>query len=137
MTDRPNTQDFPSAEADVQEITALITAIETGFNDKDPAVLDGVFAADAVVVAPDGTMLRGWDELFAYHKTRLSGPANGWRISTSVLDVGFLGATSAIVQVRQDMTTPDGGFSNHGTAVAKKVNGVWWLCSFHNTRIVA
>ncbi|MGW5266510.1 SgcJ/EcaC family oxidoreductase [Microbispora sp. NPDC004025] len=135
MTERPNAYHFSADEHDIRQIERLVRDIEVGFNGKDAAVLDGRFTADAILTVPDGTMLRGWDELFAYHTARLTGPVSDWSTRLSILSVSSLSTDIAVVHVRQDTTTPDRAFSNHGIIVAVKKDDSWWISAMQNTTV--
>ncbi|MEU4510357.1 SgcJ/EcaC family oxidoreductase [Nonomuraea wenchangensis] len=119
----------------MRQIEGLVRDIEAGFNGKDAAVLDGRFTADAILTVPDGTTLRGWDEIFAYHRARLAGPVSDWSTRLSTLSVSPLSPEVAIVHVRQDTTTPDRAFSNHGIIVAVKKDDAWWSSAMQNTNV--
>jgi len=95
-----------ATEQDRRELEQLIARIETGFNRKDAAVLDGPFSGDAVVIVPDGTILRGWPDLFDYHTARLSGPIADWTTRIRILDVSIPTPNLAVLHIRQDTTTP-------------------------------
>lgn len=132
---RPGVHTYPVGELERAEIHALVADIDDGFNRKAPELADRPFAADAVVVVPDGRIIRGWDELFGYHTGRLAGDASTWKIRTTVLGVLMPGPDTAIVHTRQEMTTSAGGFANHGTLVAVRRDGRWWIAAFHNTNV--
>ena len=136
MRERPNAQEFPANEQDVTQIEDLFAELEAGFNQKDAAMLDRPFTADAVVVAPDGTMVQGWDELYAYHTARLEEPASDWHTTFSVLNVRFLSQRIAVVQTQQNTTTPEREFTNHGTAVMTKKDEEWWISTIQLTTVV-
>ncbi|WP_280264047.1 SgcJ/EcaC family oxidoreductase [Nocardia wallacei] len=133
---RPAAYGPPVTEQQLRELEELVASIETGFNDKDAAVLDGRFTRDAVVIVPDGTTLRGWDELFAYHTARLRGPVADWTTRIHVVGAHALGPDTAVVHMRQRTTTPQGDFSNHGTAVVVRRDGAWWFAALQNTNVV-
>lgn len=135
MTARPHAYRPATDEQDVRDLEEVVADIEAGFNRKDAALLDGRFTADAILTVPDGTTLRGWDDLFAYHTARLAGAVRDWSTRVSVLDMGFLTAEIAVVQVEQHTTTPDRAFTNHGTIVAIKKEGAWWISAMHNTNV--
>ncbi len=135
MSDRPNAFSAVADEADAVQLQELITGIVEGFNRKDAELLDARFTADAVLVAPDGRMVRGWDELFAYHTERLAHAVVDWSTDISILSVNRLSSDVAVVHVRQDTTTPDRAFSNHGTVVTIERDGKWWIAAFHNTTV--
>ncbi|GAA2681579.1 SgcJ/EcaC family oxidoreductase [Nonomuraea recticatena] len=137
MTERPYAFHLPADEHDVRRIEELVAQLEAGFNRKDAATLDGPFTRDAAVTAPDGTTLRGWDELFAYHTARLAGPVSDWSTHMSVLRVSPLSPEIAVVHVRQDTTTPDRTFSNHGLLVVTKKDRTWWISAMQNTNVTA
>ncbi|MEW2354218.1 SgcJ/EcaC family oxidoreductase [Spirillospora sp. NPDC029432] len=133
---RPDVHTTPVGEHDLAELQALVLELQEGFNRKEARVLDRPFAADAVVVVPDGTMIRGWDELFAYHTARLATAASTWKMRSETLSVVMPGPDTAVVHFRQEMTTPNGDFANHGTAVAVRRDGRWWIGALHNTNVV-
>ncbi|MFG3705464.1 YybH family protein [Micromonospora sp. NPDC047670] len=137
MSDRPNAYHSPADEADVKQLEELIAGLEDGFNRKDAATLDGRFTADAVLIVPDGTVLRGWTELYEYHTGRLAGAVSDWSTRFSVLSVSQLSPEVAVVHVKQDTTTPDRSFSNHGTVVTVKMDGEWWISAMQNTNVLA
>ncbi|MGK5628995.1 SgcJ/EcaC family oxidoreductase [Streptomyces sp. URMC 123] len=137
MTERPTAARPMPDERDARAIEEVIASLEEGFNAKDAAILDRWFTADAVTIVPNGTILRGWDELFPYHSARLAGPVKDWSTAFSVLDIAFLGPDTALVNTRQETTTPDGGFANHGTCVLVRKDGQWWLAAMHQTNVVA
>ncbi|MEV4009849.1 SgcJ/EcaC family oxidoreductase [Nonomuraea angiospora] len=136
MIERPNAYHAITEEHDVRQIERLVADIETGFNRKDAAVLDRRFTADAILTVPDGTTLRGWDELFAYHTARLAGPVSDWSTRLSILSVSPLSTEIAVVHVQQDTTTPDRAFSNHGIIVAVKKDDSWWISAMQNTNVM-
>lgn len=136
MTARPEVHTTPVNDQDLAKLQALVADIEDGFNRKEAAVLDRPFSADAVVVVPDGRMIRGWDELFAYHTDRLANVVSTWKTRISVLSAVMPGPDTAVLHFRQETTTPDGGFANHGTVVAIRRDGRWWIGALHNTNIV-
>lgn len=135
MTDRPTVHGPLAAEQELRDLERLIVQIETGFNEKNPAVLDGPFSGDAVVIVPDGTVLRGWHNLFEYHTARLGGPVTGWTTRIKILDVSSPAPDLAILHIRQDTTTPHGAIANHGTVVAVKKEGTWWIGAMQNTNV--
>ncbi|TDB79825.1 SgcJ/EcaC family oxidoreductase [Micromonospora sp. KC721] len=135
MNERPAVYQVPADERDVRELEQLVAQIEIGFNHKNPAVLDGRFTDDAVLVVPDGTVLRGWDDLFAYHTARLTGPVKEWTTRIAVTAVLPLRTDVAVVHVRQDTSTPQGTFGNHGTIVAVKKDEAWWIAAMQNTNV--
>ncbi len=134
---RPLAGTLPVDETDDAALRALVRDIETGFNDKRPDVLDGAFTDDAVVVVPDGTLIRGWEALYAYHTQRLSSVVHDWRIHVSVLGLTRIDQDTAIVHMRQDMRTPERSFANHGILVAVRRDGRWWIGAHHNTNVRA
>jgi uncharacterized protein (TIGR02246 family) len=99
-------------------------------------MLDRPFTADAVVVAPDGTMVRGWDELYAYHTARLEEPASDWYTTFSVLNIMFPRRNIAVVHTQQNTTTTEREFTNHGTSVMIKKDKEWWICTMQLTTVV-
>lgn len=125
MTTRPTVYGPAVAEQDRRDLKRLLAQIETGFNRKDAAVLDGPFSDDAVVIVPDGTVLRGWSDLFDYHTARLNGPVTGWTTHIEIMDISSPAPGLAILHLRQDTTTPQGTFVNHGTVVAVKKDDTW------------
>ncbi len=135
MTGRPSAYTVPVDEHDARRIEELVARVEDGFNRKDAATLDGPFTRDAVVTVPDGTTLRGWDDLFAYHTARLAGPVNDWNTRMSVLDVRPLSPGVAVAHVRQDTTTPDRTFGNRALLVVVEKDGTWWICAMQNTTV--
>ncbi|WP_067830532.1 SgcJ/EcaC family oxidoreductase [Actinomadura kijaniata] len=135
MSQRPTAYTASVNDKDAAQIRELIATIETGFNAKDPMVLDGGFTADAVVTVPDGTVIRGWDALFAYHTGRLANAAADWRIAVAVTEIRPLTPDLAVVLFEQRMTTPDRTFANHGTAVVTRRDGAWWIAALHNTNV--
>lgn len=138
MVDRPYAGDEITLGADdSRQIAALVAGLADGFNRKDADVLDRQVAADAVMVAPDGTLLRGWDDLYAYHSARLAGPVVEWHTAFTILSVTPLSPDVAVVHTRQDTTTPDGGLSNHGTCVVTRRDGAWWIAAMHSTNLAA
>ncbi|MFI6444220.1 YybH family protein [Kitasatospora sp. NPDC050543] len=136
MTKRPDVLDHTADPQDREAILELLAGVEAGFDRKDAALLGRGFAADAMVVVPDGTVLRGWDELNAHHLRRLGGPAREWRMVLTTLDLRFLGADAAVVLFRQEMTTPERLFANHGTATVVRRDGRWWIAALQNTNVV-
>lgn len=135
MSERPHAYLAHVDATDTAQLEALVATIEEGFNRKDATILDGRFTADAVLVVPDGTVLRGWTELFAYHGARLDGPVRDWTTRLSVTGIGRPGPEVAVVHVRQETTTPDRSFANHGTIVAVKRDGAWWIAAMQNTNV--
>ena len=135
MTSRPTAFTTPLGDEDVAELAGLLADLETGFNDKVADVLDRPFTADAVVVVPDGTVIRGWDDLFAYHTARLATAVATWTTRVMVLSASSPGPDTALVHFRQETTTPGGGFANHGTAFAVRRDGSWWISALHNTNV--
>ncbi|MFD0898940.1 SgcJ/EcaC family oxidoreductase [Actinomadura sediminis] len=125
----------PVDGADLAALRRLVTDIEDGFNGKRAAILDRPFAADAVVVVPDGTMIRGWDDLFAYHTARLAGPVADWRTRVTLLDAVSPSPGTAVLHLRQETTGPDLAFANHGTVVAVRRDGAWWIGALQNTNV--
>jgi uncharacterized protein (TIGR02246 family) len=87
------------------------------------------------MTVPDGTTLRGWDEICAYHTARLAGPVSDWSTCVTVVSVNSLSAGTAVIQMKQDTTTPDRSFSNRGTIVAVKKDGQWWISALQNTNV--
>ncbi|WP_171074280.1 SgcJ/EcaC family oxidoreductase [Nonomuraea basaltis] len=136
MKMRPRAYRLPADAQDVRHLEELVADIEAGFNRKDAAVLDGRFTADAILTVPDGTTLRGWDDLFAYHTARLAGVVRDWSTRISVLSVSPLSTDIAVVQVEQHTTTPERAFTNHGTIVAIKKERRWWISAMQNTTVV-
>lgn len=137
MSERTTVFTGAVADGDTAQIRELLGTIETGFNAKDPAVLDGGFTADAVVTVPDGTVIRGWDALFGYHTERLAKVVAEWRITVEVGEIRGLADDTAVALFEQRMTTPDRTFANHGTAVTVKRDGRWWIAALHNTNVAA
>ncbi|MGW1998068.1 SgcJ/EcaC family oxidoreductase [Embleya sp. NPDC001921] len=135
MTARPSVYGPAVSGQDRRDLEQLIAQIETGFNQKDPAVIDGPFSDDAVVIVPDGTVLRGWSNLFEYHTARLNGPVTGWTTRITMTDISSPAPDLAILHLRQDTTTPQGAFANHGTAVAVRKDGAWWISAMQNTNV--
>ncbi|MFB4315811.1 SgcJ/EcaC family oxidoreductase [Actinomadura sp. 21ATH] len=124
-------------EADLARLRRLVADLEDGFNRKRAAVLDRPFAADAVVVVPDGTLIRGWDDLFAYHTARLAGAVADWRTRVTLLDAASPNPGTAVLHLRQETTGPDLAFANHGTAVAVRRDGAWWISALQNTNVAS
>jgi uncharacterized protein (TIGR02246 family) len=137
MPDRPKVYDVTADDRDVSEIEEVIAGLSAGLNHKDAVLLDRSFTADAIMVAPDGTMVRGWEDLYAYHSTRLGGPAGDWQTAYTILDMMFLSHDVAIVHTRQDTTASDRRFANHGSFLMTKKNRSWWICSMQSTTVVA
>ncbi|WP_433336819.1 YybH family protein [Spirillospora sp. CA-294931] len=135
MSVRPSVREIPG-EGDLKELRELVAELAEGFNRKEAAVLDRPFAADAVVVVPDGRIIRGWDELFAYHTARLAEVVSTWTMRQSVLSATMLGPDEAVLHIRQEMATPEREFANHGTVVASRRDGRWWISALHNTNVV-
>lgn len=132
---RPSAITEPPGESDEAALRALVRDIETGFNEKRPDILDHAFTEDAVVVVPDGTLIQGWSDLVAYHTRRLSSVVHDWRIRASVLGITRVDRDTAIVHMRQNMLTPERSFANHGTIVAVRREGRWWIAALHNTNV--
>ncbi|MGK8522852.1 YybH family protein [Nocardia asteroides] len=135
MSDRPSAFSAVTDETDAEQLQELISGIVEGFNRKDAEILDARFTADAILVAPDGRMVNGWDELFAYHTERLAHAVVEWSTDMSILSVHQLSSDVAVVHVRQDTTTPERTFSNHGTVIAIRRDGKWWIAAYHNTTV--
>ncbi|MEU0538730.1 SgcJ/EcaC family oxidoreductase [Nocardia sp. NPDC005978] len=135
-TERPEVFTAAVSAEDRAQLHALITHLEDGFNSKEAAVLDRPFARDAVIVVPDGTLIRGWDDLFAYHTERLANAASTWKTQIRMLSVAMLDRDTAVAHFRQDTTIHGGAFANHGTFVAVRRSGAWWIAALHNTNIL-
>lgn len=125
----------PVNERDATELRALVATVEDGFNRKRADIADRWFTSDAVVIVADGTIIRGWDDLFAYHTSRLASAASAWRMRMTVLGMSHIAVDTAVVHFRQDMDTPNGTFANHGTLVAVRRDGRWWISALHNTNV--
>ena len=122
---------------DVAEaVTAVLASIQWGFNAKAPGTSSGGFAADAVVVSPDGRRTAGSGDLASYQQLRLSGPASLWRMQQHVDALTLVDPDTVIADLHQEMETPDGSFTNRGTAVLVRRAGAWWIARFHNTRVL-
>lgn len=135
MTKRPAAQTETVADDDVREIEQIFAILEAGFNDKDAGVADSRFTSDTVLTTPAGEVVSGWDDLYAYHVERLTGPAADWHISIHVVSIVPVAPDVAVVRMKQDMTMSHGSFVNHGTAVMVKRNGNWWIAAMHNTNV--
>jgi uncharacterized protein (TIGR02246 family) len=135
MTRRPAALTTPLDDEDVAALAGLLADLENGFNQKAAAVLDRPFTADAVVVVPDGSVIRGWDDLFAYHTARLATAVAAWTTRVVMLSASSPGPDTALVHFRQETTTPSGGFANHGTVLAVRREGSWWIGALHNTNV--
>ncbi|MFC6963177.1 YybH family protein [Halocatena marina] len=136
LLDRPTAQQSPTNEQAVTQIEERFVTLETGFNQNDPTMLDRLFTADAVVVVPDGTVVRGWEEIYAYHTARLESPANNWHTNYSIPIIMFPNEDIAVVHTRQTTTTPERTFTNHGTSVMIETDDEWWICAMQNTNVV-
>ncbi|MGV9413572.1 YybH family protein [Nocardia sp. NPDC003693] len=134
-TERPEVFTTSVSDDDRAQLHSLIADLEDGFNSKRADVLDRPFARDAVVIVPDGTLIRGWDELFAYHTARLANVVASWTTRVRVLSVAMLDQDTAVVHFKQETSTPDRVFANHGTVVAVRRGGAWWISALHNTNI--
>jgi uncharacterized protein (TIGR02246 family) len=133
--DRPSAAIGAVPDDVAEAVTAVLTSIRSGFNAKTPGTSMGGFLADAVTVSPDGRRTSGERELTEYHRHRLTGPARRWRIQQEVQQIIQVDQDTVIADVHQAMETPDGGFTNRGTAVLVRRAGEWWIARFHNTRV--
>lgn len=64
---------FHDDDKKVADIREVFAGLERAFHAKDTEKFDSHFTADAVFVTPAGTMLRGWEEICAYHEENLGG----------------------------------------------------------------
>lgn len=118
-----------------EDVADLIDQLVTGFNAKRPDATSAIFTEDGSVVTPPGQVVRGRDELREDQAMRLGGPAADWEISAEVEHLDAVTDDVVLAQVRQDMTTPGGPFSNIGTVVAVRDGDAWRVVRYHNTRI--
>ncbi|MCZ2849095.1 SgcJ/EcaC family oxidoreductase [Modestobacter sp. VKM Ac-2978] len=132
--DRPRAAIGPVPDDVAAAVTAVLAGIQSGFNAKTPGTSMGGFLADAVSVSPDGRRTSGADELTEYHQHRLTGPARHWRIQQEVQQLALVDEDTVVADVHQRMQTPEGDFTNRGTAVLVRRAGEWWIARFHDTR---
>ena len=117
-------------------VTAVLSGIQSGFNAKAVGLTSGGLAADAVVVSPDGRRNAGIGDLVSYQQQRLTGPARDWRIVQRVDQLVLVDRDTVLADVSQTMETPEGSFTNRGTALLVRRDGAWWIARFHNTRVL-
>jgi len=86
------------------ELATLRTAYVDAFNKKDAAAVTAMYAPNAVMILPDGTMLTGKTEI----GKRMADEAKGWPHAVVKSDtVRVYGATA--VDIGQWVTHPEGG----------------------------
>lgn len=54
------------------------------------------------MIVPDGTVLRGWSNLFECHTARLNGPVTGWTTRITMTALRGLRDRQALCGVRED-----------------------------------
>ena len=103
------------------ELATLRTEYVDAFNKKDAAAVTAMYAANAVLILPDGTMLTGREEI----GKRMADEAKGWPHAVIKSDtVRVYGATA--VDIGQWVTHPEGGgeqLSRYVTVARKGLKG--------------
>jgi uncharacterized protein (TIGR02246 family) len=127
---RPRAMLAPVTAADARSISDVLDR----FGSEHVGTIDSAFTEDAVLVAPDGNVISGWEALLAYHTGRRGGPAKGWQITVTVETLTAIDRATVIAHVRQDVATHQGTFRNRGTAVLVRRDDAWWVARYHNTR---
>ncbi|WP_459547422.1 YybH family protein [Nocardia sp. X0981] len=116
------------------EIETLFRTLEAALEAEAAAAFDQPFTEDVVFITPAGAILRGWDELHAYHRERLGGSPDA-RAHFELLALRLLTPDHAVVNVEQTLHTAEFSVANRGMWVLVERDETWWVGSVHNTNI--
>lgn len=133
------------AEADVASDEAAIRALPgriiQGWNQGNGKTIGEVYAADGTLVAGDGTVTKGREEIGAYHDRLFANYLKGTKLSVEVRNVRFLTPDIALMQTcggilwpgEQQLAPGNDGIQSFVTV---KQDGAWRVLLFQNTRVL-
>jgi uncharacterized protein (TIGR02246 family) len=121
-------------------VRALYDELLGGWNEGNGARFAAAFADDGVLIAFDGTRLRGRQVIEEFQQELFDRWVKGTRLTGSVAHVRFLGPDTAVMQavgstIKRHRTNPVRARDSIQTLVASKTPEGWRLGAFQNTRI--
>lgn len=131
-----------ASPSQVEEATLhrIVADIEQGFNDNDPEALVRHIAADAVIVNPLGTVMRGAEEVEASVRPLLTaGALHRATAHYRLSDISMLAPDVAVAHKSAWATQAeaDGGEPPQMNAlyVFVRRKGTWWIVRRQNTAV--
>lgn len=126
---------------DEQAIRSIPQQIVEGWNRGDGPAVGAVYAADGTLVAGDGTVTRGRDEIGAYHARLFANYLEGTKLIVEVTSVRFLGPDIALMHTAGGILWPGEqklrpGNDGIQSFVSVKQDGQWRVLLFQNTRVL-
>jgi uncharacterized protein (TIGR02246 family) len=115
--------------------------IAQGWSEGNGRAIAAVYAADGVLVAGHGVVVRGPSDIASYHDEQFVSELKGSRLTVKITSVRFLKPDVALLQTEGGILWPGQtqlAFGNRGiqSFVVVKRDGVWRVKLFQNTRIL-
>jgi uncharacterized protein (TIGR02246 family) len=132
---------FASSQ-DEDALRALVHRIVEGWSNANGSAIAGVYASDGTLVAGDGTVTRGPDEIARYHDRQFEHFLKGTRLTVEVRSVHFLSDDVALMQTEGGILWPGQqqlapGNSGIQSFIAVREDGTWRVRLFQNTRVLS
>jgi uncharacterized protein (TIGR02246 family) len=131
----------PDQAADERAIRAIPQQIAAGWNQGSGKMIGDVYAIDGTLVAGEGTVTTGRDEIGAYHQRQFDNYLKGTRLIVRVTTVRFLAPDIALMRTAGGILWPGEqqlkpGNDGIQTFITVKRDGAWHVLHFQNTRVV-
>jgi uncharacterized protein (TIGR02246 family) len=131
----------PKNAADEEALRALPKRIESGWNQGSGRMIGDVYATDGKLVAGDGTVTVGREQIGAYHDQLFANYLKGTKLIVEVTDVRFLTPDIALMHTAGGILWPGEqqlkpGNDGIQSFVAVKRDGAWRVVLFQNTRVL-
>jgi uncharacterized protein (TIGR02246 family) len=115
--------------------------IAQGWSNGDGRAISAVYAADGVLVAGHGVVLRGPTDIASYHDEQLASALKGSTLTIEITHVRFIEPDVVLMQTEGGILWPGQtqlASGNRGiqSFVVVKNNGAWRVKLFQNTRIL-
>jgi uncharacterized protein (TIGR02246 family) len=130
----------PKNSADEDAIRALPKRIESGWSQGSGRMIGDVYATDGKLVAGDGTVTVGREQISAYHDQLFANYLKGTKLLVEVTDVRFLTPDIALMHTAGGILWPGEqqlkpGNDGIQSFVTVRQDGAWRVLLFQNTRV--
>jgi uncharacterized protein (TIGR02246 family) len=127
--------------SDEAAIRSIPQRISEGWNQGNGRKIGDVYAVDGTLVAGDGTVTQGSNQIGEYHDRLFADRLKGTRLLVEVRNVRFLGRDIALMQTAGGILWPGEqqlapGNDGIQSFVTVKQDGVWRVLLFQNTRVL-
>jgi uncharacterized protein (TIGR02246 family) len=125
---------------DEAAVRHLYQQLMDGWNKGSGDAFAALFAEDGVLVAFDGTIFKGPQEIVSFHQPLFDTWLKGTRLIGEVTHIQFLTADVAVMHaiggtIMRGKSKPDRSRDSIQTLVAVRKDSAWKLAAFQNTRI--